>query len=238
METSGKIQNNEITVALGDMTKRAADAYVVPQFTSAASYGGVGGAVARSGGREGLDSFQEFIDAQGEQKFGTVLLTDSGGGAAKKLLHVVSVGSDRADEFNTIQTAFYNALKVAEQNGLKEIAAPAMGTGIIGQLTSRQSAKAMMSALNQYAEEGGQPIKVSFVIYGDQAAYQDFADTLKDKSYSTAQKEEGQKKFDAGKWVVGMARDADANNKAFADAHQKRNPTEPDGSGWGKGKKN
>jgi O-acetyl-ADP-ribose deacetylase (regulator of RNase III) len=97
-----------------------------------------------------LDEFQEFVDSEGEQKFGTVLLTKSGGGNSKHLLHVVSVASPREHEFDTVQTAFYNALKVAETNGIKRIVAPAMGTGIIGQLTAAQSAKAMMSAIEQY----------------------------------------------------------------------------------------
>ena len=80
METKGKIQNNDVTIALGDMTKLPADAFVVPQFTGAASFGGVGGAVARSGAKKGLDLFQEFVNQQGDQKFGTVLLTEAGGG--------------------------------------------------------------------------------------------------------------------------------------------------------------
>ncbi|MEQ1705976.1 MAG: macro domain-containing protein [Rickettsiales bacterium] len=236
METKGNIGQNEVVVEFGDITKNRADAYVVPQFTGGASYGGVGGSIARSGAKNGLDLYQKFVDEKGEQKFGTVLLTESGGGNAKQLLHVVSVGSGNKDEFNTIQTAFYNVLKVAESKKLKEIAAPAMGTGIIGELTSEQSARAMMSALEQYSKEGGKPIKVSFVIYGDKSAYEDFATTLKSASYKETKKEAGGKEFDMGEWVVGMAKDADANRRAFSKKHTKRDPLNSDGNGWDKGK--
>lgn len=209
----GKIGNNRVAVALGDMTQLQADAFVVPQFTSASSFGGVGGAVARAGGTHGLEEYQRFIDSQGEQKFGTVLLTESGGGNAKHHLHVASVGSPKDDEFNTVQTGFYNALKTAEANGIKSVVAPAMGTGIIGQLESDQSARAMMSAVDQFTKEGGK-MDVSFVIYGDKAAYQAFTDSLDSKKYETADRETGKKEFNLGEWVVGMQRDADANSRA------------------------
>jgi O-acetyl-ADP-ribose deacetylase (regulator of RNase III) len=211
----GQIGSNNVDVVLGDMTKIESDAYIVPQFTGAASYGGVGGAVARAGAEEGLAAYQRFIDQKGEQKFGQVVLTKSGGGRSSCLLHVVSVGSGEEDEFNTIQTAFFNALKVAESQGIESIASPAMGTGIIGSLTAEQSANAMMSAADQYAAEGGKPIKLSFVIYGDESAYNAFVTVLQSGVYKTAKKEKGRKEFNIGEWIVGMQRDADANGERF-----------------------
>jgi hypothetical protein len=146
----------------------------------------------------------------------------------------VSVGSDKKDEFNTIQTGFYNALKLAGNHGIRKLVAPAMGTGIIGQLTAEQSARAMMSALDQYTKEGGASIDVSFVIYGDKEAYQAFADTLKSRSYENATREKGEAKFDSARLVEGMIKDADANQKTWGDRNQKRDPNSPDGTGWGK----
>lgn len=209
----GQIRNVTLRVAFGDMTKIKADAYIVPQFTSCASYGGVGGAVARSGAVKGIDEFQEFVSKQGEQKFGTVLLTGSYGGNSDKLLHTVSVGSSKEHEFNTVQTSIYNALRTAEENGVKSVVSPALGTGIIGQLTPEQSAKSILSAVKNFADEG-RNMDVSVVIYGDRGAYNDFIKTLSTKSYENASKEKGIKEFDMGQWIVGMQRDADANNKA------------------------
>jgi len=48
----GKIKTK---IVAGDMTTFSADAYVIPQFQGAASFGGVGGAVARAGGVKGLE---------------------------------------------------------------------------------------------------------------------------------------------------------------------------------------
>ena len=186
-------------VVAGDITSFSADAYVIPQFQNACSYGGVGGAVARSGGIRSLDLFQKFIDDNGRQNFGLVLLTAAGGGNAKFHLHVVSVGSSREDEFNTIQTAFFNVLSIAEKNGVKTIIAPAMGTGIIGKLTSEQSAKAMMSAIFDFASQGkGDGMEITFVIYAQDESHpacKAFSDVLNGKLYQSTQNESGEKEF-------------------------------------------
>ncbi|MEI8129515.1 MAG: macro domain-containing protein [bacterium] len=209
----GQIRNVTLKIAFGDMTKVKADAYIVPQFNSCASYGGVGGSVARAGAVKGIDEFAEFVSQKGEQKFGTTLLTKSHGGNSDKLLHVVSVGSSKEHEFDTVQSSIYNALTTAEQNGVKSIASPALGTGIIGNLTAEQSAKSTLSAIKQFADEG-KNMDVSLVIYGNKSAYNDFVKTLSTKSYETATKEGGEKQFDMGRWIVGMQRDADANKKS------------------------
>ncbi len=206
------IQGTTVKIILGDITKVKCDAYVVPQFTSAASYGGVGGAVARSGGLKGLEAYDKFVQQKGEQPFGKILLTPSGGGNSKSLLHVVSVGSGEDNEFNTIQTAFYNVLKLAQEQGIQSIAAPALGTGMIGRLTDKQSANAMLSAIHQFAKEGGN-LDVSIVIYGSKPAHVDFIETLELGQFEAAKDESGKKDINLADWVEGMSRDAKANRK-------------------------
>ena len=200
---SGEIGNVTVKIANGDMTQIKADAYIVPQFQSCASFGGVGGAIARRGAEQGLQAFEDIISQQGKQPFGSVHLTDSYGGNSKKLLHAVSVGSGAENEFNTVQTAVYNALKAAEENGLQSVAVPAMGTGIIGSLTEEQSAKAIMAAIKQFSDEGGK-MDVSMVIYGSKKGYNDFANTLSAKSYTNATAQTGTKEFDTAKWISEM----------------------------------
>jgi hypothetical protein len=81
--------------------------------------------------------------------------------------------------------------------------APALGTGIIGQLTDEQSAKAMMSAIDRFAKEAGK-MDVSLVIYGNIQAFSAFKDVLVNQKYETAQRETGERQFDPNRWVVGM----------------------------------
>ena len=134
---TGKIGNNDVSILLGDITRTGVDAVIVPEFQSGASYGGVGGAVARSGALAGMEAYEQYVRTNGKQDFGTVILTPSGGGKSSQLLHVVSVGSGKQYEFDTVRTCIFKALEIAEQKGINSIAAPALGTGIIGDLTSK-----------------------------------------------------------------------------------------------------
>lgn len=215
MEKIGAIGNAKVVVAFGDLTQIKADAYVVPQFATAASYGGVGGAIARSGALNGIKAFEEFVEARGILDFSSVVMTPSGGGNAKHLLHIASVGSPRADEFATVRNGFFNALHTAAENGLTSVVAPAMGTGIIGKLTAEQSARAMMSAVDLYVSSGSPALTVSIVIFGDRAAYQDFTQVLETRSYVGSTAEAGNRELDIGRWVVEMNSDMIANRRTF-----------------------
>lgn len=195
MSDIGKIGTSEVRIEVGDLSALETDAYIVPEFTEAASFQGVGGAIARAGGEAGLEMFDAFVQENGELAWGSVLITPSGGGKAKHLLHVVSVGAGPSSEFEVIQSGFYNALRVAEQNELTDIIAPALGTGLAGRLTPDQSAKAMMSALARYSDEGARPLKVTFVIFGDSLADEAFRSVLHDESYREAGPQRGRKEI-------------------------------------------
>jgi O-acetyl-ADP-ribose deacetylase (regulator of RNase III) len=215
MEKVSTIGNSCVKVIFGDLTKIRADAYVVPQFTTAASYGGVGGAIARSGALKGIEAYEAFVDGKGTLGFSSVLMTEAGGGNAKHLLHTVSVGSARADEFSTVRNGLLNALRTAAENGLTSIVAPAMGTGIIGKLTAEQSARAMMSAIELYGADGTADLTVSIAIFGDEAAYNAFNQVLESRSYVASVAEPGARELDFGRWVIETNSDMIANKRAF-----------------------
>jgi O-acetyl-ADP-ribose deacetylase len=213
---SQSIGDISVRIILGDITSIEVDAYVVPHFQSAASYGGVGGAVARAGGKTGIDEFDLYVGKQGTLDFGTVHITESGGGNSNYLINVVSVGSGFENEFRVVAETVYNALVEAQKTGIKSIAAPALGTGIIGALTSEQSAKAMLMGVDRFVNEGGKMDNFSIVIYGDRNAYSSFSEVLKRKTYLLSKEEAGKKGFDPDKWVIEMNRDAELNAKVFA----------------------
>ncbi len=210
-KTTGQIGHSTASVEWGDMTQHKVDAYIVPEFTSEWSPRGVGGAVIRGGGSRGMEAYQKYIDANGDFDFGDVLLTPSGGGNAGYLLHIASVASGADNEFETIQTAVYNALQAAEKQGITSIVSPAPGTGVLGDLTGEQSARAVLSALHQHEQEGGAPIDFKVVIFRDpyspEASEQDFAGYAKvinDKSYEYAEPEKGARGRDFGRWAAHM----------------------------------
>lgn len=214
--SEGNIGSCRVTISPGDMTTRSADAYVVPQFRSCTSFGGVAGAIARSGAMSGLEAYGSILGSQGPQPFGKAVITASGGGSAKRLIHVVSVDSDVNEEFEIVSLAFYNALKVAERNGLGSVVAPAMGTGVLGRLTGEQSALATMSAIDRYAAEGGSPLDIEFVIFSDQQALSAFADVFATGAYRSTGPGPGQRHFDHQRWDGTMTSDTAALNAAMS----------------------
>lgn len=57
-----------ISLVLGDMTQIKSDAYVVPQFNGAISYGGVGGAVANNGAIQGMEKYEQLLEEERGEK--------------------------------------------------------------------------------------------------------------------------------------------------------------------------
>jgi len=205
-----------VNVGLGDMTEAKTDAYIVPQFDDCPSEGGVGGAVCRAGAQLGVvDEYEGIIrKAGGRVEFGKAFVTPAHGGKTDKLIHVVSVGSDREREYNVVHESIYNGLVAAKAAGIKTIVAPVLGTGIIGQLTDEQSAKAMLSAVRRF--DRGNPdagMKVTFVAYGNpqntnHPTFRTLQSVLALGTYEDASPVVGTREFDPERWRAGMERDA------------------------------
>jgi len=198
--TSRKIGQMEVAIALGDMTALTEiQAWVVPHFDKGVSYGGVGAAVVRAGGEQGLREMESRINSM---SFGEAAVTGAGRARVKNLIHVVSVGSGRDREFGVVQKATSSALKAAEEADIASLAFPALGTGVIGALTPHQSANAMLTAIRSHA--AGKVAEVVIVIYGDATAYQSFADALAavEEIVVDASKVGGQKRFDPRAWAA------------------------------------
>ena len=209
-----KIRNIEVNVVLGDITSLRVDAYIVPQFDDALSEGGVGGAVMRAGALSGMNAYQEYIDKKGALNFGEGIITKSRGGNSKFLLHVASVGSGMEREFDTVRKAVFFALQLAENHSVSSVATPALGTGIIGDLTDEQSAKAIFSAIDEFSKTGKSVRSVSLVIYGNPKAVACAESVLQSKAYRNVLNETGGREFSLGRWYDEMKSDVE-KNKAF-----------------------
>jgi O-acetyl-ADP-ribose deacetylase len=184
-EHSEKIGNINISVSLGDITKLRVDAYMVPHFQMAASYTGVGGAVARAGGREGIRTFEDHLQNR-RLRFGDASIAQSGGGKAPFLINVVTIGATEIIEFKAASDAVYNGLRLASEAGLKSMAMPALGTGKFEKLTAKQSSEAILAGIHRYLFEGGGSIEnIKIVIENNRLTFLTFTQTLKSHSYET-----------------------------------------------------
>lgn len=198
----GQYGEVKITVSAGDMTRVPADAYVVPQFKGGASDGGVGGAIYRSGAEKGMDEYDQAARSK-NMDFGDAMVTKSGGGNSTHLIHTVTVGSGANNEFNNVQSGIKNGLLQADAAGIKSVASPTLGTGIIGQLTDAQSARAIFGGVQEYVDspqaKGG--IKeFKLVVYGSEKLAGVYRGELKKGDFRTAA-ETGQREFDPKRWT-------------------------------------
>lgn len=214
-------ERQAVAIALGDMTQIPADAYVVPHFNGEASLGGVGAAVARRGGLPGIQSYEQYLDglprrADGrgvEQAWGEVKTTRSGGGLSTYLLNAVSVGSPHTQtEAVTVGATAFIALKKAQQRQMDSVVLPALGTGILGQLSDSLSAYSVLYALETFRSqnpENLQPRMVTIAIYGSPNAYEAWCEMLRIGPTTDAAREiamrAGGREFDLGRWEEGMA---------------------------------
>lgn len=138
----------DVKVVKGSILNVNARGLVVPQFTYDMSLAGVSGGVARSGHYRAV--FDYGIAArQMRMPFGYALVTN--GVEDTKIINVSVLGNCKEKSaFDIVQLATFSALTIAEQNGVSEIAIPALGTGRSGTLSFEQSAQAMLSALETF----------------------------------------------------------------------------------------
>ena len=119
-----------ITIKHGDITKEDVDVIVNAANTSLRGGGGVDGAIHRAAGPSVLEECMKI----GGCGTGEAVITGAGDLIAKKIIHTpgpVWHGGDR-DEAEKLAGCYRNSFKLAQENGLKTIAFPAISTGVYG----------------------------------------------------------------------------------------------------------
>jgi len=201
---SGTVENIKTNILIGDISRQPTQGIIVPQFKEGISEGGVGGAIFRAGGEDAMVAAQKMMDNNPDLKnFGRAFVTTSPK-MKKSLINVVTVGSGVDNEFSVVKAAVFNGLVAAQKSGITSVSIPALGTGIIGQLSNEQSAKAILSGIAEFKQKGGTMSEINVVIYGDRAQHSDFVKVLDKKSYAGSTASSGQRVIDGARWVSGM----------------------------------
>jgi O-acetyl-ADP-ribose deacetylase (regulator of RNase III) len=162
-----------------DITKESCDAIVNAANSSLMGGGGVDGAIHRAAGATILQECIAIVDRQGRLPAGKAVATTGGRLAAKYVIHTVGPvwHGGRENEPETLASCHIEAIGVADELGLANVAFPAISTGIYGypvelaaQVAVRSAAEALGRATN---------IKeVKFVLF-DTTALQSFCDAAK-----------------------------------------------------------
>ncbi len=167
-----KINNTLLELVQGDITEQTTDAIVNAANTALQMGGGVAGAIRRKGGPK----IQEECNKLGGTHVGGAVITTGGNLAAKFVIHAVGPIHGDEHEDSKLKDATLNSLKLADREGLKSVAFPAISTGIYG-FPKGRCATIMLSTTIAYLEGPTKLEKVVFCLY-DKKTLQIFEDAL------------------------------------------------------------
>lgn len=154
----------QITLIKGDITEVECDAIVNAANNRLLMGGGVAGAIKRKGG-VGIE--KEAV-AKGPIKIGEAIHTTAGALRARYVIHAAVMGDDRKTDGEKIYQATKSSLLLAEELRLKTIAFPALGTGV-GGFPYKESAQAMLKAIEELAPSLQNLQEIIFVLWGEEA---------------------------------------------------------------------
>ena len=119
---------------VADITTLEVDVIVNAANSSLMGGGGVDGAIHRAGGPEILRECKAIVQKSGRLPTGEAVMTTAGNMAARHVIHTVGPvwHGGKKGEPELLGNCYRNSLKVARENGLRQIAFPSISTGVYG----------------------------------------------------------------------------------------------------------
>ena len=167
----------KITMRKGDLTDADADAIVNAANNELMLGGGVAGAIRVKGG----PAIQHECDRIGPIAVGEAAITGAGQLRARHVIHAASVRLGESTSEMNLRAATRNSLKRANENSLKTIAFPAIGTGIAG-FPIERCAQVMLEEVRAHLENPTTLERIDFVLF-DRASLEVFERVLTKLKY-------------------------------------------------------
>ncbi len=167
------LEDTQLEILAGDITELEIDAVVNAANEKLKLGSGVAGAIRAKGG----PSIQEECDRIGHTAVGTAVMTGAGSLKAKQVIHAVGPRMGEGDEDRKLASAVRAALALADRNGLRSIALPAISTGVFGFPMDR-AARITLTEIHRYLQ-GGTKIERVVVVLHDNDAFQTFRRELR-----------------------------------------------------------
>jgi O-acetyl-ADP-ribose deacetylase (regulator of RNase III) len=153
---------DRILIVSGDITRLDVDAIVNAANSSLLGGGGVDGAIHRAAGPQLVEECRTL----GGCPTGEAKITKGYRLPARHVIHTVgpvwSGGNRREDEM--LANCYHNSLALAQRNGLRTIAFPAISTGIYGFPRERAARIAVAEAI-RFLANSDLPEQVTFVCH-------------------------------------------------------------------------
>ena len=157
----------------GDITDLVVDAIVNPASETLKLGAGVAQTIKKKGG----PSIQKECDRIGGTDVGTAVMTGAGDLPIKQVIHAVGPKMGEGDEDRKLASAVRSSLALADRNGLRSIAIPAISTGRLGFPVDR-CARILLTEVHRYLQ-GGTKLEKVVVCLGDDDDYQAFRKELR-----------------------------------------------------------
>ncbi len=152
----------KVEVYKGDITQLDFQAIVNPANSSLVMGGGLAGIIKKKGGEE----IEEEAKEQAPLDVGSAIVTTSGKLPCEFVIHAPTMvrPAQKVSPENA-RLAMKGILKCAEENGIKEIAVPGLGTGV-GGVSAKDAASVMVDELKNFESDVVE--KVLLVGYSDE----------------------------------------------------------------------
>ncbi len=161
-ENKLSLELNGTTLELieADITELVVDAVVNAANEDLQLGTGVAGAIRKKGG----PSIQEECDRIGHTPVGTAVMTGAGDLKAKQVIHAVGPKYGEGDDDRKLASAVRASLALADRNGLRSIALPAISTGNFG-FPADRAARVMLTEVHRYLQGGTKLKKVVLALF-------------------------------------------------------------------------
>ncbi|OGY41897.1 MAG: O-acetyl-ADP-ribose deacetylase [Candidatus Buchananbacteria bacterium RBG_13_36_9] len=164
----------DIEIQHGDITKVQADAIVNPANSLGWMGGGSASAIKKAGGK----IIEDEVVAKAPLEIGRAVATTAGDLPYKSIIHAptMETPAEKAKDYN-VAMSVRGALLLADDQKMKFIAMPGMGTGI-GNFPKKDAAKVMIEEIKKF-----EPINLEKVILIDidEELVKDWQEQLKKK---------------------------------------------------------
>lgn len=167
-----KIGSRLMRLVRDDITLMDVEAFVFDIASDMKLDAGFGGAIQRRGGIV----IQKELDAIGKLGVGEAAITQAGILKAEHIVHVNGPKFREEDEEGKLRRATENALRKADENGIKRLAFPPVGTGLY-QVPVDLCARVMVRTVAEYLSNNTGLEEVLFVMM-DEREYGPFAKAI------------------------------------------------------------
>lgn len=168
MPEEKKIGNSSLKLIQDDITLLDVEAFVFYARPDLQLGSGYGNAISMRGG----PTIQTELNELGQAEVTKVVTTAAGKLKAKQIFHAVGPAFQEEDVEEKLRTTIKNALRLADETGVSQLAFPAMGVGFYG-IPLEESGEITLGVIKDYLQ-GKTKLKEVIVCLNDSREYKPF----------------------------------------------------------------